>query len=253
MRKLLLVFLTANALCFSGSPIFAADNPFGKTAPASVSIYDWYNVGEFFNSMGWLRFNYSVYNDGSMDDTYKQFSELLKKAQVSDATLSAFNDWYAIVKALPWDNRDYSKWPKKDQDAWNSPVWGRLWDSLKADFRKNIESLFAYWLGYHTLDLVWNVPYLQKDPQGVQSRISSAASDFLEFSTNADYKTVFSALKPEVQNAIIFIASMKKKIPDPDNPLKKAGQGLTPDDVAKVVESAKVIREAAQASQLTSA
>ena len=31
MRKFLLVFLAANAFCFSGSPISAEDNPFGKT------------------------------------------------------------------------------------------------------------------------------------------------------------------------------------------------------------------------------
>jgi hypothetical protein len=60
-------------------------------------------------------------------------------------------------------------------------------------------------------------------------------------------------MKAEVQQAIIFVASIKKKIPDPDNPLDTAGQGLTPDDITKVIEAAKVIREAAKARQLTSA
>ena len=252
MKKLLLIFLTANALCVFGSPLFAADNPFGKTAaPASVNIYDWYNIGEFVDAMGYRRFNSSVY--ATMDDTYKELFDLLSKAHVSDATLGGFNEWYAIVKALPWDKPDYSTWTKKDQDTWeHSPVYGRFFDSLLEDARKNIESRFAFWLGYHTLDLVWNVPYYQQDHEGVQKMIAGAAGDFLGFATDPDYKSVFSALKPEVQTAITFIASMTKKLPDPNNPLKKR-QGLTPDDIAKVVDAAKVIQEAAHASQLTSA
>ena len=154
------------------------------------------------------RFNYAVYPN--MDETYKDLSELLKKAHVSDATLRAFGDWYAILKSLPWDKTDYSTWTKKEQDAWeHSPVFGRFWDALITDVRKNIESRFAFWLGYHTLDLVWNVPYWKKDQEGVQSMIGGSAGDFLGFSTSSDYKTVFSTMKPEVQQAIIFIASMK--------------------------------------------
>ena len=250
MKKLLLVLLTANAFYFSGYPISAEDNPFGKTVPASVDIYDWYNIGESVNAMGATRFNHAVYPN--MDETYKNISELLQKAHVSDATLRAFDDWYAIVKSLPWDKTDYSTWTKKEQDSWNSPVWGRFFNGVVTDARKNIESQFAFILGHHTLDLVWNVPYYQKDQEGVQKMIGRSAGDFLTFSTSSDYKTVFSTMKPEVQQAIILIASMKKKLPDPDNPLKTAGQGLTPDDVTKVVEAAKVIREAAQARQLTS-
>jgi hypothetical protein len=250
MRKFLLVFLAANAFCFSGSPISAEDNPFGKTVPASVDIYDWYNIGESVNAMSWARFNYSVYPN--LDETYKKISELLKKAHVSDATLRAFDDWCANLKSLPWDKRDYSTWTKKEQDAWHSPVSSRFFESVTTDAKKDIESFFAIWLGYRTLDLVWNVPYFKKDVEGVQSMIGASAADFLAFSTSSDYKTVFSTMKPEVQQAIIFIASMKKKLPDPDNPLQTAGP-LTPDDLTKVVEAAKVIREAAQARQLTSA
>jgi hypothetical protein len=39
--------------------------------------------------------------------------------------------------------------------------------------------------------------------------IGRSAGDFLTFSTSSDYKTAFSTMKPEVQQAIIFIASMK--------------------------------------------
>jgi len=63
--------------------------------------------------------------------------------------------------------------------------------------------------------------------------------------------SVFAALREYVL-PLLASAGVQKKLPDPDNPLKTAGQ-LTPDDVTKVVEAAKVIREAAQARQLTSA
>ena len=244
MRRFLFVFLTANAFSVFGSPLFAADNPSSGTAPASVNIYDWYKIGVYFCALA----NRSFYN--TIDDTYKDISDLLTRAHVSDATLGAFNDWLGFVKSLP---KEFSTWTKEEYDTFpNSPEWHRFAESLIKDVRKAIESRFAFWLGYHTWKLVWNVPQLYAT-DAAQKAISLAADDFFNFSTHVDYKSVFSALKPEVQNAITFIASAKKKLPNPDRPVKKPGERLTPDDVAKIVEAAKVIHEAAKAGQLTSA
>jgi len=247
MRRFLFVFLTANAFSVFGSPLFAADNPSSGTAPASVNIYDWYKIGAYFCALANRRF----YN--TIDDTYKDISDLLTRAHVSDATLGAFNDWLGLVKSLP---KEFSTWTMEEYDTFpNSPEWQRFAESLIKDVRKAIESRCAFWLGYHTLKLVWDVPYYQElnATDAAQKAISLAADDLFNFSTNAEYKSVFSALKPEIQNAITFIASAKKKFPNPDRPVKKPGEGLTPDDVAKIVEAAKVIHEAAKAGQLTSA
>jgi len=104
MRRFLFVFLTANAFSVFGSPLFAADNPSSGTAPASVNIYDWYKIGAYFCALANRRF----YN--TIDDTYKDISDLLTRAHVSDATLGAFNDWLGIVKSLP---KEFSTWTKE--------------------------------------------------------------------------------------------------------------------------------------------
>ena len=49
-----------------------------------------------------------------------------------------------------------------------------------------------------------------------------------------------------------FIAAAKKKFNRLPNPFDKTAQtGLTPDDVAKIVDAAKQIRAAAQPNQFT--
>ena len=61
------------------------------------------------------------------------------------------------------------------------------------------------------------------------------------------------ALTPDVQGAITFVGSLKKKLSTSTNPFDKNPnqRGLTSDDVAKAVEAGKAIRAAAQANQLT--
>jgi hypothetical protein len=254
MNKRLLILLSAMAFAHSVSPIFGAGNPTDATrpaAPAAVNIYDWFKIGEYADAIGTFRFNAAVYD--KMDHTYNGISDALTKAHVSDSTLSAFKQLIGDLKALPWD-KNYQTWTKKDQETWKRFEGGRrFYTNLIADVGSSIEARFGYWLGHDALELAWDVPYYQENgwADSAKSSITNAAYDFVAFSTNADYKPLFTALKPEIQNAITLIAAAKKKIPGPDDPFARKSD-LTPDDVAKIVEAAKTIREAGERGQLTS-
>jgi hypothetical protein len=255
MKKYLLSFYAFNALLLATSPSFAATNPFKTSpapAPASINIYDWYNLGEMVAAADVGSFNYAVY--AQMDETYKQIYDLMVKAQLSDGTISAFKQWYPVLKALPWD-KDFQTWTKEQQAAWQqSPLSAAWYKGVSADAHKAVESEFFYWLGNHAILLAWAVPLYQNDNwmDGVKSTIRYAAQDCAAFSTDSGYSGVFAALTPDVQNAITFIAAAKKKVTPSTNPFDKGGQsGLTADDISKIVDAAKVIRAAAQANQLT--
>jgi hypothetical protein len=136
----------------------------------------------------------------------------------------------------------------------NSPLRGAWFKGVSEDVNRAPESVFFYWLGHHTLNLAWAVPYYQSQgwTKDANDLIASSATDFLDFSTNTSFGAIFGALTPQVQNAITFIAAAKKKFSNPPNPFDKSGQtGLTPDDISKIVDAAKQIRAAAQANQLT--
>jgi len=253
MKKHLLLFCAFSATLLAASPSFAA-NPFDTNppAPASVNIYDWYNLGEYLGAASQFNFNVVIYQQ--MDDHYKKVYDLMVKAQLSDGTIGAFKQWYPVLKALPWD-KDWQTWTKEQQNSWkNSPLRGAWLKGVREDANRAPESVFFYWLGHHTLNLAWAVPYYQSQgwTKDVNDLIASSATDFFDLSTNSSYSTIFGALTPEVQNAITFIAAAKKKFSNPPNPFDKSGQtGLTPDDISKIVDAAKQIRAAAQANQLT--
>jgi hypothetical protein len=256
MKKHLLLVYAFNAILLTASPSFAA-NPFGTPAPApapaAINIYDWYNLGENVGAATNFYFNVTVYEQ--MDDTYKQVYDLMVKAHLSDGTISAFKQWYPILKALPWD-KDWSTWTKEQQDTWkSSQVAGAWFKGVSDDAGKAVESVFFYWLGRHIISVAWSVPYYlsQGWTDDAKAEIVSAAKDFLDFSTNSTYSAIFSALTPDVQNAMTFIAAAKKKATGAVSPFDKSGAqaGLSPDDMAKIVDAAKQIRAAAQANQLT--
>ena len=253
MKKHLLLFYAVNAINLMGSPSFAA-NPFGTPAPApaAINIYDWYNLGEYVAAAWEYDFNVTIYEQ--MDDTYKQVYDLMVKAHLSDGTINAFQQWYVVLKALPWD-KDWSTWTKEQQNTWKtSPVRAAWSKGVSEDAAKSVESLFFYWLGHHILDLAWTVPYYlsQGWTDDAKGKIVSAGTDFHDFSTNSTYSAVFAALTPDVQNAMTFIAAAKNKAPGRGNPFDKTAQaGLTADDISKIVDAAKQIRAAAQANQLT--
>jgi hypothetical protein len=253
MKKHLLLFYVFNAILLAASLSFAA-NPFGTPgpAPAAINIYDWYNIGEHADAAAQYNFNQTVYEQ--MDDTYKEIYDLMVKAQLSDGTIGAFKQWYPVLKALPWD-KEWQTWTKEQQNSWkNSPLRGAWFKGVSEDVNRAPESVFFYWLGHHTLNLAWAVPYYQSQgwTKDANDLIASSATDFLDLSTNTSFGAIFGALTPQVQNAITFIAAAKKKFSNPPNPFDKSGQtGLTPDDISKIVDAAKQIRAAAQANQLT--
>jgi hypothetical protein len=253
MKKHLLLFCAFSATLLAASPSFAA-NPFDTNppAPASVNIYDWYNLGEYLGAASQFNFNVVIYQQ--MDDHYKKVYDLMVKAHLSDGTLATFKQWYPDLKALPWD-KDWTTWTKEQQNSWkNSPLEGAWYKAVREDANHSVESLFFYFLGRHALYLAWAVPYYQSQgwTKEANAYIASAAADFLEFSTNSTYTAIFSALTPDVQNAITLIGAAKKKISGPPNPFDNTSQaGLSPEDITKIIDAAKQIRVAAQANQLT--
>jgi hypothetical protein len=253
MKKHLLLFCAFSAILLAASRSFAA-NPFDTAppAPAAVNIYDWYNLGEYLDAASSFNFNMVIYQQ--MDDHYKKVYDLMVKAHLRDGTLAAYRQWYPILKTLPWD-KDWQTWTKEQQNSWKSSTLAGAWyKGVAEDASRVPESMFFYWLGRHILSLAWAVPYCQSQgwTKDVDALIASAATDFLDFSTNSSYSTIFGALTPEVQSAMTFIAAAKKKVSGPPNPFDKTGQtGLTPDDISKIVDAAKQIRAAAQANQLT--
>jgi hypothetical protein len=255
MKKYLFSFYAFSALLLATSPSFAATNPFGTSpapAPASINIYDWYNLGEMTAASTQLIFNFTVAED--MDDTYKQIYDLMTKTQLSDGTINAFKQWYPVLKALPWD-KNFQTWTKEQQNTWNKSPLQVAWNkALHDDAAKSVETEFFYWLGYHAILVAWAVPIYQNNnwTDWVTSLIGSTAQDYAYFATDPSRSGVFGALTPDVQNAMTFIAAAKKKTSSTTSPFDKGGQsGLTADDVAKIVEAAKAIRAAAQANQLT--
>jgi hypothetical protein len=254
MKKHLLFLCAFNAIILMASPSFAA-NPFGTPAPApaSINIYDWYNLGEYVAASSEFNFNTTVYEQ--MDDTYKQVYDLMVKAHLSDGTINAFKQWYVILKALPWD-KDWGTWTKEQQNAWKSSPAAVAWyNGVRDDANQSAETVFFYWLGRHILSLAWAVPYYlsQGWTADAKNAIVSAATDFGDFSTNSTYSQIYSALTPDVQNAMTFIAAAKKKATGATNPFDKSGSqgGLSSDEITKIVDAAKQIRAAAQANQLT--
>jgi hypothetical protein len=254
MKKYLPLFYAFNALLLATSPSFAATNPFGPAAPApaSINIYDWYNLGEMTGAASQVIFNYNIYEQ--MDDTYKQIYDLMVKTQVGDTTINAFKQWYPVLRALPWD-KNYQTWTKEQQTAWEkSPLQAAWFKGLHDDAGKSPEAEFFYWLGYHSILVAWAVPIYQSNNwnDAVTSLIGSTAQDFLFFASDSSFTGIFAALTPDVQNAMTLIGSAKKKVTPSTNPFEKGGQtGLTPDDVTKIIDAAKAIRAAAQANQLT--
>ena len=253
MKKYLLLSCAFSAILLAASPLFAA-NPFDTAppAPASVNIYDWYNLGEYLDAASTLNFNVVIYQQ--IDDHYKKVYDLMVKAHLSDGTLAAYKQWYPIFKVLPWD-KDWQSWTKEQQNSWKNSTLAAAWyKGVRDDASRTPGAVFFYWLGHHILDLAWAVPYYQSQgwTKDVNALIASAATDFLDFSTNTSFSTIFGALTPEIQNAMTSIAAAKKKISGPPNPFDKTGEiGLTPDDISKIVDAAKQIRAAAQANQLT--
>jgi hypothetical protein len=248
-----LLLLCTFAMIFAADRSFAAD-PLNATPPApdSVNIYDWYNLGEYLNAAAQFNFNEVVHQE--MDDHYKKVYDLMVKAHLSDGTLTAFKQWYADLKALPW-GKDWATWTKEQQNSWrNSPLQGAWYKGVREDANRSVDSLFFYYLGRHILSVAWEAPYFQSQGWTKDSNdlITSAAVDFLAFSTDSAYSSIFAALTPDVQNAMTLIAGAKRKLSEPANPFDKTAQtGLSPDDIKKVVDAAKQIRAAAQSNQLT--
>lgn len=237
----------------AASPAFAA-NPFDTTppAPAAINIYDWYNLGEYVAAASQAPFNQTVYQQ--MDESYKKVYDLMIKTHVSDTTLSAFKQWYPVLKALPWD-KDWTAWTKEQQTIWQqSPLQVAWYKGVMEDASHAVESLVFYWLGHHSLLLEWAVPIYQSWgwADGIKNTVNYAATDLAVFATDPKIQPIFSALTPDVQSAIVLIGSAKKKLSGVTDPFGKTSDaGLTADDVAKLVDAAKRIRAAAQANQLT--
>jgi hypothetical protein len=215
----------------------------------NTAAYNWYNLGECVGAA--LEFSFNQRVSQQIDDQYKRIYDAMVKAGVSEATLAAFKDWYTVLKSLPWD-KEWQQWSKEQKDAWVNG--GSPWyKAVRAEAGKKPESLFFYWLGRHTIKVSYAVPYYQSQgwTQDVTDAMASAADDFLSFSTDDVYKATFSALSPDIQKLMVFIASFDRKLKLPANPLDPSDQ-VTGDEIAKIIGAAKQLRAAAQENKLLS-
>jgi hypothetical protein len=252
MKKYLLISLLSTASVLGVAPVplagaveVTAENP----DSANLAGYNWYNLGECVGAA--LEFSFNQRVSQQMDDQYKRIYDAMVKAGVSDATLAAFKEWYRVLQSLPWD-KDWQQWSKEQQNAWING--GSSWyKGVRTDAGNKPESLFFYWLGRHTIKVSYAVPYYQSQgwAQDVTDAVASAADDFLSFSTDDVYKTVFSTLSPDIQKLMTFIASFDRKLKLPANPLDPSDQ-ITADEIAKIIEAAKQLRAAAQGNKLLS-
>jgi len=127
MKRLFVLICAFAAIGLNVSPLHAAD-PFAATSatpsPASVNIYDWYNLGEYIGAVSAFNFNVSIVQQ--MDETYKKIYDLMVKAHLSDATIAAFKEYYPQLKKLPWD-KDWETWTKEQQEVWTKSPAGIAW------------------------------------------------------------------------------------------------------------------------------
>jgi hypothetical protein len=241
---------TASVLDLAAVPLArAVEITTASPDATNTAAYNWYNLGECVGAA--LEFSFNQRVSQQIDDQYKRIYDAMVKAGVSEATLAAFKDWHTVLKSLPWD-KEWQQWSKEQKDAWVNG--GSPWyKAVRAEAGKKPESLFFYWLGRHTIKVSYAVPYYQSQgwTQDVTDAMASAADDFLSFSTDDVYKATFSALSPDIQKLMVFIASFDRKLKLPANPLDPSDQ-VTGDEIAKIIEAAKQLRAAAQENKLLS-
>jgi hypothetical protein len=259
MKRFFLLICTFTAAGLNVSTLRAAD-PFAAASPtpspASINIYDWYDLGEYIGAVSAFNFNVSV--AGQMDETYKKIYDLMVKAHLSDSTIAAFKEYYPQLKKLPWD-KDWETWTKAEQEVWTKSPAGTAWfKGLSDDAGHSMPATFFYWLGRHAIKVAWAVPYYQGQgwKKDVTNVLTNASSDYYDFSTNSNYGEAFKALAPDVQKAISLIAAVHARLkPKIDDPFNSGGGGdpLSDDEIAKLIEAAKQIRAAAQGQKLIKA
>jgi hypothetical protein len=206
-----------------------------------VDVHDYYKAGEIRVVMEWSSYYYAIYPQ--MKERIAEHHDLFKKIKVSDATLALFDQTTAMLLTLPWD-KDYNQWPEDAKNKWiTNPDWVKFANALNKELNDNI----YYWLGNHTMNLVWTLQRIMPDNTlnaEAISKLTGAATDCSWISE----QSAFSTLTPEVQAAIKTIAAMKGKS-NPNDPFAKAFQQT---DVDQMKQAAAAIRQVAQNQKLVS-
>ena len=171
-RKAAITLLTLSLALTSIVPgSFGTENPLDtgeKTShPATVDVYDWFQIGEYLKACGYLPFYQSIADN--LENTFTKFSDLLVKEHCSSQTLSVLKQLVEVCKTLPL---------KDPQHQWSNaelqPLWdaqGKLSDAVIEDEKKTPESCVFFCLGNSALDLAWGIPLIQSNQEMLKQRV----------------------------------------------------------------------------------
>ena len=133
---------------------------------APVDIYDWYQIGEYMDCIGYLRFNQAIAD--TLENTYDVLNQLLVKVRCSDQTLDEFKQLVGFLKSLPL-KKELGKWTEQEKKKWQSgTVVSDLYFSVLADAKKQSANVFLR-LGADALELVWTIPWYQDNNGDLKS------------------------------------------------------------------------------------
>ena len=235
-RKAAITLLTLSLAVTSIVPgSFGTENPLDtgeKTShPATVDVYDWFQIGEYLKACEYVRFYQSIADN--LENTFTKFSDLLVKEHCSSQTLSVLKQLVEVCKTLPL---------KDPQHQWSNaelkPLWdaqGKLYNAIIEDEKKTPESCVFFNLGSGALDLAWGIPQIQSNQEMLKQRVESTGQTFATLSSYELYKGVYGSLNPDVVHAMEIIMSVSSKVADPM-------EELTDADISRAVEAGKVIR-----------
>jgi len=233
-RKAAITLLTLSLALTSIVPgSFGTENPTGEKTnnPATVDVYDWFQIGEYLKACAYLPFYQSIADN--LENTFTKISDLLVKEHCSSQTLSVLKQLVEVCKTLPL---------KDPQHQWSNaelqPLWdaqGKLSDAVIEDEKKTPESCVFFCLGNSALDLAWGIPLIQSNQEMLKQRVELAGQTFATLSSAEFYKGVYGSLNPDVVHAMEVVMSVSSKAADPM-------EELTDADISRAVEAGKVIR-----------
>jgi hypothetical protein len=118
--------------------------------PTPVDIYDWYQIGEYMDCIGNLRF-YRAGADTLEEDIYNMLNQLLVKVHRSDQTLDEFKQVVGFFKSLPL-KKELEKWTEQEKKKWQSgTIVSDLDLSVSADAEKQSAEVF-----FGSVRALWN-------------------------------------------------------------------------------------------------
>jgi hypothetical protein len=209
------------------------------TAP--VDIYDWYQIGEYMDCIGYLRFNQAIAD--TLENTYDVLNQLLVKVRCSDQTLDEFKQVVGFLKSLPL-KKELGKWTEQEKKKWQTgTIVSDLYFSVLADAKKQSANVFLR-LGADALELVWTIPWYRDNNRQLKSSLFKVANEFFWIRRDSVF---FSSLNPDAADAIDVVAKLMDKLGGINSSIVPE---LTNGDVMDCIKSGRTIRSLAQQRNL---